>query len=89
MTLRDEWKRASKPHRCSLCEEPIPIGQLHRYWVGKDGGQIVTARMHAECLLVTQHDKWDYIDWETNSDPADFRTRRDELRTQGKLGGAD
>ena len=26
MTLRDEWKRGSKPHRCSLCEEPIPVG---------------------------------------------------------------
>lgn len=85
-TLFDEWVSARKSHRCVLCDEAIPVGQIHRVWRGKDGGEFVDARYHAECMLVTDIDEWDAIDWEIPSDPADFRVRRQELRDEGKLG---
>ncbi len=84
-TLSDEWVRARKQHRCELCGESIEVGDRHRRWVGKDGGELVTGRIHEECMRVTEIDKWDYIDWESFCDPADFRVRRQELRDLGKL----
>lgn len=90
-TLSDEWVRARKQHRCELCGEPIEVGDRHRRWTGKDGGELLNGRYHEECMDVTTIDKWRIDEWEMFTDPADFRVRRQELRDLGKIarrGGA-
>ncbi len=86
-TMSDGNVRARKQHRCGLCGDPIAVGETHRHWTGKDGGEFVSSRQHLECLAVTVHDKWDAIDWESGWDEADFRARRDEIRAEANGGG--
>jgi hypothetical protein len=54
--------RARRAHRCFLCGEPIPIGEVHaRRVVAGDGG-IRAFRMHAECEAESR--SWDAAEWE-------------------------
>lgn len=84
ISLSDCNVKARKQHRCDLCGEAIAIGETHRHWTGKDGGEFMSSRQHLECLAVTVADRWDAIDWESGWDEVDFRARRDEIRAKAQ-----
>ena len=88
LTLSDDNVKARKQHRCDLCGEAIAIGEEHRHWTGKDGGEFLASHQHLECVAVTVADRWDAMDWECHSDQAEFRARRDEIRAKAR-GGAE
>jgi len=74
-----------KPHKCFLCGEMIPKGELHRVFVGVFDGELQRSRYHAECDRVTVIDEWHPNDWEDCADHMEFAMRRNELRSEGKL----
>ena len=74
-----------KQHRCDLCGLEILPGVKHRLAKVKDGGEFYEFRYHPICDRVTVLDRWDDIDWESGTDPADFRVRLAELVSDGKI----
>lgn len=66
----DETPKARKPHRCFLCERPIPVGEKHVKRSGFDQDGPASFRMHAACEARARG--WDQWEWECH-DAAEFR----------------
>lgn len=60
--LRDERPRARKPHRCYLCGESIPAGEVHVRRTQADGDGVGSFRMHGECEAESR--SWGWWEWE-------------------------
>lgn len=43
-------KSGRKTYRCDYCDDLIPIGNCHIYFVGQYEGEFWTARFHNECF---------------------------------------
>ena len=67
----DRVIKARKEHRCSLCGLRIRRGATYVFRQGVEGREHWRMRMHAVCDDATS--RWDYVDWESMSDEADFR----------------
>lgn len=46
---RIEMRKAHKPHKCTECREPIPVGATHQYYVCKEDGSLFTSRTCERC----------------------------------------
>ena len=66
----DETPTARKPHRCFLCERPIPVGEKHVKRSGFNEDGPTSFRMHATCEARTHG--WDQHCWECH-DAIEFR----------------
>ena len=42
--------KARKDHKCDWCAEIISVDERYYRWAWKDGGEIMTTKMHDECL---------------------------------------
>jgi len=45
-----ETRSARKTHRCTYCAEQIEVGAQYQRWMSVDDGNVVTNKMHPECL---------------------------------------
>jgi hypothetical protein len=74
----DRTIKARKEHRCDLCGLRIRRGATYVYREGVEGREHWRLRMHPVCDDATAD--WDYQEWETNIDAADFRYHELYLR---------
>ena len=51
----DAWPRASKPHVCCACREPVEPGERYHYYSGCWGGRWSTFKHCARCWLIVEH----------------------------------
>jgi len=63
--IRDETRRARKPHWCYLCGGDISPGTTYLCRTGVSDGEMVSTAMHTGCEEKTRD--WDEMDWETFS----------------------
>lgn len=76
-----------KPHRCCFCDLPIAVGQQAHRHTYRDGG-ICTSYAHMDCQAATEWARWDWCDYESHSDPAEFREHTLAGYLASKGGGA-
>jgi hypothetical protein len=49
VTLYDRWVTTAKPHRCDMCNGPVPEGDRAHYASGQWNGEFYSGWQHPEC----------------------------------------
>jgi hypothetical protein len=70
--IREEQRKARKPHTCSYCGEVIQPGETYDYAVLRDGGDMYDWKSHKTCSFIAST-LWNYIDPDEGMTEEDFQ----------------